>query len=67
MRDISDTQKAFTKFQELRKPRVEHMILQARRQGKFCTMTNLIMKWFRAKLLPLVMKYGSSQLDKIYN
>ncbi len=43
------------------------MILQARRQGKFCTMTNLIMKWFRAKLLPLVMKHGSSHLDEIYN
>ena len=43
------------------------MILQARRQGKFCTMTNLIIKWFTPKLLSLVMKYGSSQLDKIYN
>lgn len=67
MRNILDTQKAFAKFQELRKPRVEHMILQARRQGKFSTMTNLIMKWFRVKLLPLMMKRGSTQLDEIYN
>ena len=67
IRDIPDTQMAFAKFQELRKPRVEHMILQARKQGKFSTMTNPVMKWFRAKILPLMIKHGSSQLDEIYN
>ena len=67
MRDIPDIQMAFAKFQELRKPRVEHMILQARKQGKFSTMTNPIMKWFRAKILPLMIKLGSGQIDEVYN
>lgn len=67
IRDIPDTEQAFAKFQELRKPRVEHMILQARKQGKFSTMRNPVMKWFRAKLLPMMIKLGSSQLDEVYN
>lgn len=67
MRDISDTEKAFAKYQELRKPRVEHMIMQARKQGKFSTMSNPILKWIRAKILPFMIKRGSSQLDEIYN
>ncbi|MCH9657313.1 hypothetical protein K0U27_01235 [archaeon] len=58
---------AFAKFQELRKPRVEHMILQARKQGKFSTMTNPILKWFRVKILPLMIKLGSGQIDEVYN
>ena len=67
MRDISDTQKAFAVYQQLRKPRVEKMILQSRKQGKFSTMRNPVMKWFRWKILPFMLKCASGQLDEIYN
>ena len=66
MRDIPDTRKAFAKYQQIRKPRVEKMILMARKQGKFSTMQNPIMKWLRAKFLSYMLKRGSSQIDEIY-
>ena len=66
MRDIPETQKAFAKYQQLRKPRVEKMVLLARKQGKFSTMQNPMMKWFRAKFLSYMAKHGSSQFDEIY-
>ena len=66
MRDIPETQKAFAKYQQLRKPRVEKMVLLARKQGKFSTMQNPMMKWLRAKFLSYMTKRGSSQFDEIY-
>ena len=66
MRDIPDTQKAFAKYQQLRKPRVEKMASLARKQGKFSTMRNPMMKWLRAKFLSYMTKRGSSQFDEIY-
>ena len=43
------------------------MVLQARKQGKFSTMRNPTMKWFRGKILPFMLKHASGQLDEIYN
>ncbi len=65
--DIHDTQKAFVKFQESRKSRAEYTILQARKQVKSSTMTNPVMKCFRAKILPLMIKLDPSQTDETYS
>ena len=66
LRDIADTRKAFAKYQEMRKDRVEKMITLARRNGDMFTMTSPVGKWFRNIMMSAMMKRWSTKMDEIY-
>ena len=66
LRDIPDTRKAFAKYQELRKDRVEKMITLARHNGDMFTMTSHVGKWFRNTMMSVMMKRWSTKMDEIY-
>ena len=40
---------------------------EGKKANKFSTTTNPVMKWFRAKILPLMIKLGSGQIAEVYN
>ena len=56
LRDIEDAQKAFAKFQSLRKERTEKMIKFSRQSGQSLLMTNPIKRWFRDRMLSIFTK-----------
>lgn len=66
LRDIPNAQEAFTKYQQLRKDRVEKMIAMARRSGRMFTMTNQIGKIMRNKVLSFMIKRSVKQFDDLY-
>lgn len=72
MRDIPDTQKAFAKYQQLRKPRTDKMILQTRVFGKYTATKNQMVRqminWFRTKpkFLNFLIKYYSGHVEEAY-
>ncbi|MGI9565763.1 MAG: FAD-dependent oxidoreductase [Nitrosopumilus sp.] len=66
LRDIPDIQNAFATYQKLRKPRVEKMIVLARRSGRMFTSTNPIGKLIRNIMIPIMMKRNPEQFDDIY-
>ena len=66
LRDLPNTQEAFTKYQQLRKERVEKMIAMARRSGGMFTMTNQIGKIMRNKMLSFMIKRSVKQFDGLY-
>jgi len=55
LRDIDNTQKAFAKFQQLRKQRVEKMSKLAHNAGEGYFVTNPIKKMFRNTMIKLVL------------
>ena len=66
IRDIPDIQEAFTKYQQLRKDRVEKMIAIARRSGSMFTTSNPASKWIRNTILSTIMKQWSTKMDDVY-
>lgn len=51
LRDVDSPEKAFKKFQELRKERVEKIVKFGRRNGEGYFITNSFKKWFRNTML----------------
>ncbi|WP_420545849.1 FAD-dependent oxidoreductase [Nitrosopumilus sp.] len=66
LRDIYDIQDAFSKYQQLRKDRVEKMISMARRSGGMFTTTNPIGKIVRNAISPFMIKLSTKGFDEIY-
>ena len=66
MRDVADIQKAFAKYQQLRKERVERMIALARRSGGMFTTTNPAGKWIRNIMISAMMKRWSTKMYDVY-
>lgn len=66
LRDIPNTQDAFSKYQQLRKDRVEKMISMARRSGGMFTTTNPIGKIVRNAISPFMIKLSAKGFDEIY-
>ena len=67
LRDIQDTQKAFEAFEKLRKMRTEKVVKMAQRYGDAFTTTNPIKKWFRNRMIPMMIKRGNEPFDWIYS
>ncbi len=68
LRDIQDTEKAFTLFEKIRKKRNEKIVKVAQQLGDMFTMTNPVKKWFRNKVtMPLFIKRGLKSADWIYS
>lgn len=66
LRDISNIQEAFTKYQQLRKDRVEKIIALARRSGGIFTVTNPVGKLMRNIMLPIMMKRNPEGFEEMY-
>ncbi len=68
LRDIPNTQEAFTSFERLRKQRAEKVVKVAQQLGDTFSMTNPVKKWFRNKItMPLFIKRGLKSADWIYS
>ena len=67
LRDIQDIQKAFETFEKLRKSRTEKVVKMAQKYGDAFTTTNPIKKWFRNRMVPIMIKRGNEPFDWIYS
>ena len=54
LRDIQSPQKAFEKFQELRKERVDKIVKFGRKNGEGYFLTHPIKKWFRNTMIRIM-------------
>jgi len=66
LRDIRGTTVAFQAFEAMRKPRVEKVIAQARRNGSQKAVSNPIQRWARDRLLGFFLKRGVEANRWIY-
>ena len=67
LRDIPDLNKAFEKFEKLRKKRTEKIVKTSEQSGKFMTSTNPILKLFKRRLLSYFIKSYAKNLDWIFS
>ncbi len=67
LRDIQGTQKAFEEFEKLRRSRTEKVVKMAQKYGDAFTTTNPIKKWFRNRMIPVMIKRGNEPFDWIYS
>ena len=67
LRDIQDTQKAFDIFEKLRKNRTEKIVNMAQKYGDAFTTTNPLKKWFRNRMIPMMIRRGNEPFDWIYS
>lgn len=68
IRDISDLTYAFTKFEELRKDRVEQIVKMSLQNGELMNASNPIKKMFRDKMLSVVLnKSIVKKLDWLFS
>lgn len=59
LRDIQNIQQAFSKFEELRKPRVEKIIKLSKQSGSTLTTTSSIKRLFRSVILSLILNMST--------
>ena len=67
LRDIQNTQKAFDTFEKLRKTRTEKIVNMAQKYGDAFTTTNPLKKWFRNRMIPMMIRRGNEPFDWIYS
>ncbi|MGB3632498.1 MAG: PPOX class F420-dependent oxidoreductase [Rubrobacteraceae bacterium] len=67
LRDISDTEDAFSTFEALRKNRVEELIEEARKNGSRKSPTNALTRTVRDLVLPFFLKMGVKNAKKAYS
>ena len=67
LRDMPDLNKAFKKFEKLRKKRTENIVKTSEQSGKFMTSTNPILKLFKRRLLSYFIKSYAKNLDWIFS
>jgi 2-polyprenyl-6-methoxyphenol hydroxylase-like FAD-dependent oxidoreductase len=65
LRDIADTEQAFTRFEDLRKARVERIVQGARRAGSR-KIPNPVAGWLRDLLLPAFLQAGGKAAKETY-
>lgn len=65
LRDIADPPTAFAAFERFRRPRVEAIFRQARRNGSGKAPGH-VSAWFRDRLLPLFLRLGATAQSKSY-
>ena len=67
LRDMPNKPKAFETFEKLRKTRTEKVVKMAQKYGDAFTTTNPIKKWFRNRMIPVMIKRGNEPFDWIYS
>jgi len=66
LRDIEDPVQAFQTFERRRRPRVDAIFQQARRNGSGKAVGGALAEWFRDRLLPIFLRLGASAQSKCY-
>jgi 2-polyprenyl-6-methoxyphenol hydroxylase-like FAD-dependent oxidoreductase len=66
LRDIPDLERAFTAFESHRRPRVEKLVREARRQGRRKAAANPVSRRVRDLVLPLFLELGLRSLRDVY-
>jgi 2-polyprenyl-6-methoxyphenol hydroxylase-like FAD-dependent oxidoreductase len=66
LEENANAERAFERFQQLRQPRVEKIIQQARKIGNAKSKPNPIAVWFRDRMLKFFIKSQIKKLDWIY-
>ncbi len=66
LRDVRDPVRAFAIFERLRRPRVDAIFRQARRNGSGKLAGGAASVWLRDRLLPLFLKLGASAQSRAY-
>jgi FAD-dependent urate hydroxylase len=66
LRDIEDPGRAFQTFERRRRPRVDAIFEQARRNGSGKAVGGRLAEWFRDRLLPIFLQFGASAQSKSY-
>lgn len=66
LRDLPTPTAAFSRFEALRRARVERLIREARRRGDPKGLTNPIAIWFRDRMLPVFVKLGARSLGEVH-
>jgi 2-polyprenyl-6-methoxyphenol hydroxylase-like FAD-dependent oxidoreductase len=65
LRDSLKVEHAFSKFESLRRERVEKIVRQARRMGNGKVATNPVAVWFRDLVLPFFIKQGAKASEAV--
>jgi 2-polyprenyl-6-methoxyphenol hydroxylase-like FAD-dependent oxidoreductase len=65
--DNPDLAQALATYQSLRKPRVEKLVLRARRRGEQRALNNSLALWLRDLLLPLFLRLDARSMDWVYS
>lgn len=66
LRDADDPARAFTTFAALRRPRVEAIVRQSRRNGDGKAPSGPIAEWLRDRALPLFLRLGAAAQARAY-
>jgi FAD-dependent urate hydroxylase len=56
LRDIRDTERAYTAYDRLRRERVEKVVAYSRRIGQSKAISNPVARWLRDQIMPLALK-----------
>ncbi|WP_437933212.1 FAD-dependent oxidoreductase [Sorangium sp. So ce341] len=66
LRDEPDPEQAFAAFERLRRPRVEAIVRQARRNGSRKAVSGPVAEWLRDRALPLFLRLGAAAQQRAY-
>ncbi|WP_438010760.1 NAD(P)/FAD-dependent oxidoreductase [Sorangium sp. So ce321] len=66
LRDAAEPEQAFAAFERLRRPRVEAIVRQARRNGSRKAVAGPVAEWFRDRALPLFLRIGATAQERAY-
>jgi FAD-dependent urate hydroxylase len=66
LRDVATPAEAFAAFERARRPRVDAIFRQARRNGSSKAVGNAFSEWFRDRLLPFFLRLGGPAQSKVY-
>ncbi|WP_437720051.1 FAD-dependent oxidoreductase [Sorangium sp. So ce861] len=66
LRDEPDPERAFAAFERLRRPRVEAIVRQARRNGSRKAVSGPVAEWLRDRALPLFLRLGAAAQQRVY-
>jgi 2-polyprenyl-6-methoxyphenol hydroxylase-like FAD-dependent oxidoreductase len=66
IRDIDEPERAFATFERTRRPRVEPILKQSRRNGSGKAVSGPVSEWLRDRLLPFFLRFGTTAQERQY-
>jgi FAD-dependent urate hydroxylase len=66
LRDASTPAQAFAAFESLRRPRVEAVVRQGRRNGSRKAISGPAAEWLRDRMLPLFLRLGAAAQERLF-
>jgi FAD-dependent urate hydroxylase len=66
LRDAAAPAQAFAAFEALRRPRVEAVVRQGRRNGSRKAISGPVAEWLRDRMLPLFLRLGAAAQERLF-